>query len=166
MVKAHVERVIEVPVERAWEILADFSHVHKIHPLVGKVDQVTPNKDRGVGAIRTCHFYDGNKATERIEEWDEDRHTYLVRLIDGTLPVKTVLAKFTVEDAGNGKSLLLGDMDLKAKYGLLGKIMERLVIKPQLGGALGNVFAGVEEYALTGREIQKGYKSKTPAIVV
>ena len=43
MVKAHIERVVDVPVERAWEIISDFSNVHKIHPLVGTVDQLSEN---------------------------------------------------------------------------------------------------------------------------
>ena len=63
MVKAHIERVIDVPVDRTWEIMSDFSNVHKIHPLVGKVDQVTADKDRGVGAVRKCHLYDTTKST-------------------------------------------------------------------------------------------------------
>ena len=80
--------------------------------------------------------------------------------------MKSVDVILKVKDVGNGKSRLVADMSLKAKYGLLGKIMERLVIKPQLGAAVGNLFAGVESYEKTGVEIKEGFKAKTPAIVV
>lgn len=165
MVKTCIERVIDLPVDRAWEIVSDFSHVYHVHPLVETVDQVTPEQDRGVGAIRQCNMYDGHKAVEKIVEWDEANHTYTIHLIDTDLPMKSVKATLTVEDAGNGQSKLLAHMDLKAKFGILGKIMERLVMKPQLGGAIGNLFAGVEEYSKTGKDIQKGYKGKTPALI-
>ena len=40
MVKTCIERVIDLPVDEAWNILADFSNVQNIHPLVETVDQV------------------------------------------------------------------------------------------------------------------------------
>lgn len=166
MVKALVTRVIDVPIERTWEILSDFSNVHVIHPLVGSVIQKTPDKDRGVGAIRQCNLYDGNKAVEQITAWDEANHSYDIELIDGSLPMKKVTVTLKIEKVSETKSKLIADMDLQAKYGILGKIMERLAIKPKLGGAIGNLFAGVESYDKTGIEIQKGFKAKTPAVVV
>lgn len=68
---------------------------------------------------------------------------------------------------GKNKSKLTADMDLKEKYGIIGKTLERLVIKKQLGGAIGNLFAGVEAYDhQTGVEVQKGFKATTPALVI
>ena len=61
--------------------------------------------------------------------------------------------KLKAVDVGMGKSKLMADMYLKAKFGLLGKILERLVIKPQVGGAVGNLFAGLESYDKMGKEI-------------
>jgi len=165
MVKVHIERVIDVPIERTWEIIADFSNVQVIHPLVETVDQKTPDKDRGVGAVRICNLYDGNKAVEEIVQWDENNHSYKIKLIEGTLPMKEVSAELSVEKVEIRKSKLVADMNMKAKYGLLGKIMERLIIKPQFAAAIGNMFAGVESYDKTGVEIGKGFKAKTPALV-
>ena len=118
MVKTCIERVIDVPIERAWEILSDFSHVYHVHPLVESVDQVTPDKDRGLGAIRQCNMYDGHRAVEKIIEWDDEKRIYKVELIDTDLPMKSVLATLSAEDVGNGKSKLVCKMNLKAKFGL------------------------------------------------
>jgi len=147
-----------VPIERSWEILRDFQHVQKIHSLVETVDQVSPDTDRGVGAVRICNLYDGNKATECIRSWDEANRTYTVRLIDGSLPMKSVDIVLKAEDAGSGKSKLVADMDLKGRYGLLGKVMEHLVIKPQLGGAIGYLFAGLGSYDENGVEKNSGVR--------
>ena len=165
MVKVCIERVIDLPVEQTWEILSDFSHVFHVHPLVETVDQVTPDKDRGLGAIRQCNMYDGHKAVEKIIDWDETNRSYKIQMIDTDFPVKSVLANVQVEDAGNGKSKLTAFMQVKAKFGLLGKMMEYLVMKPQFGSAIGNMFAGIEEYSKTGNDVQKGYKAKTPALI-
>ncbi len=43
---------------------------------------------------------------------------------------------------------------------------ERLINEPQFGSAIGNLCAGLEKiYDKTGTEVQKGFKSKTPALV-
>jgi len=165
MVKVCIERVIDVPMEEAWHILSDFSHVYHIHPLVDTVDQITKEKSRGLGAIRQCNLYDGHKAVEKITEWNESKRSYVIELVESDLPMKSVVATLSVEDAGHGKSKLLAHMNLKAKFGLLGELMERLVLKQQLGGAIGDLFAGVEEFSKTGNDIQKGYKGKTPALI-
>ena len=163
VIKAHIERTVQVHPDRAWELLGDFAHVQHIHPLVGKVDQVTPDKDRGVGAIRTCHLYDGNTATEQIETWDESNRSYTIRLMEASLPVKSIVVTLHAVPGQDSQhqTTLIADMKLQAKFGLLGKLMERLVLKPQLGAAIGNLFAGLEKYDQTGVDIPKGLKAKT-----
>lgn len=163
-VKTCIERVVDVPVDRAWEILSDYSNVNRIHPIVETVDQKSV-EDRGIGAVRQCNMYDGNFALERIVAWDEVNRKYKVELIDTSLPVKSILASLSVQDAGFNKSKLTVEMNIKAKYGLLGKIMERLVMKRQLGGTIGDLLGGVEVYDKTGKEIQKGFQAKTRAVV-
>lgn len=164
MVQFTVERVINLPIERTWEFLADFSNVHKIHPLVGSVDQIS-DKDRGLGAIRKCHLYSGQSVTEQITAWDEKKNEYTIRLVEGNLPVKSVVATLKAESASDGKTKLIGNMDMAAKYGLIGKIMEMIAFKPQFGKAIGNLFAGIEHYAATGKEVPKGYNAPTPALI-
>ena len=96
---------------------------------------------------------------------DEYNRAYKIELIDTDMPLKTVIASLSVESAGANKSKLKAKMQIKAKFGPIGKAMEYLVMKPQLGGAIGDLFAGVEECSKTGRNIQKGYKAKTPALI-
>jgi len=67
--------------------------------------------------------------------------------------MKSVDVKLEDSQVGEDTTKLIADMDIKAKYGILGKIMERLIIKLQLGGAVGNLFVGVEDCDKTGIEI-------------
>ena len=165
MVKTCIKRVVNVPIERAWEIVSDFSHVHHIHPLVKTVDQKSSNST-GLGAVRQCNLYDGHKAVEKIVEYDEENKVYKIELIDTDMPMKSVIATMSATPVDGGKKTLLAcHMAVKAKFGLLGKMMEYMVMKPQLGGAIGDLFDGVEYYNKTGKDIQKGYKAKTPAMI-
>jgi hypothetical protein len=95
------------------------------------VDHITPGKDCGVGTVRKCNMYNGNHAVERIKSWDKANPSYIVKLIDASFPMTTANVKLYVTEAGGGKSKLVAEMNLKAKYGFLENIMERLLIKPQ-----------------------------------
>lgn len=164
MVHATVERVIDLPVTRAWELLSDYPNIHKIHPMVASVDQLSPNP-RGLDAVRVCHFYDGGAVTERITAWDDNARSYTLTITEASIPVKTVAATLKAAEDGQGKTRLTAEMDLVAKYGFIGRILEVLVFKPKFGAAIGNLFAGIEHYAKTGEEIPKGFVGTTPAIV-
>jgi hypothetical protein len=86
-------------------------------------DQVTTDVDRSQGAIHQFKLYDG-KAVKRIEEWDEANHAYVINLIDRSLPMKKLLGKVHAEDIGKEKTKLVAEMNVKAKYEVLGKMME------------------------------------------
>lgn len=164
MVQFTVERVIDLPVDRAWEILSDFSDVHKVHPIVERVDQIS-ERDRGLNAVRRCHFYKGGSATEKISRWDENAREYTVQLVEGSLPLKKVIGVLKARPDGDRKTKLVADFEMVAKYGLLGKLMEMFLLKPQFGKTVSNVFSGIEHYGKTGKEINEGYSAPTPALV-
>lgn len=162
MVKFTVSRIIDVPLSQTWAILADFCHVHRVHPLVSSVDQLSDN-DRGVNARRTCHLYSGSSVTEQVTEWEEESHRYTIKVVEGAIPVKKIVVTLCAQKEGEDRTKLVADMDMVAKFGAVGKIMEMVILKPQFGKAIGNLFAGIEDYAKTGKEIQKGYTAKTRA---
>lgn len=86
-----------------------------IHPLVKTVDQITPETDRGVGAVCQCNMYNGNTVVECIKEWDEAGKTYVVKLVDGSLPLKSLVIKLAAMNDGDGRFGLWCDMHAKAK---------------------------------------------------
>ena len=165
MVKVCIERIIDVPVDEAWTIFSDVMHIDRIHPMVASVDQLSPNQSRGMNAMRQCNFYDGHYVQEEIVEWsDEDRH-FRINILDTDLPLTKATGEFWISAHGKSQTLLKARMTMKAKYGVVGKLMEYLVLRPQMGHAIGDVFAGVEEYHATGKEIVKGYHGKSLAMI-
>jgi len=164
MVQVRIVRIIDVPCERAWELVSDFVNIQNIHPMVKTVDQRS-DQTKGLGAVRACNFYDGNQLVEEIVAWDETNHTFTIRMVDGSVPLKRAEGVISVEKIDDQTSKMVMDMGMSAKFGLLGKLMERFVFKPKFGSAIGDLFAGVQVYDKTGIPIGKDFKAKTPALV-
>lgn len=154
---------VEIAPEKAWELIADFSHVQHIHPLVEKVDQLSDN-DAGLDAVRRCHLYNGVKVEEQIVEWNEKDRRYKIQLVKGNLPVKQLGAELFVEEISPTRSRIIGNMDVDPKYGVLGQLMVRMVMKPKLGRALGDLFSGTEYYLRTGRDVPENWHGPKPVI--
>lgn len=54
-----------------WETLADFGNVHLFHTMVER-SRLIGGRQCGLGAKRTCEFYDGRgRVEEEITGWQE-----------------------------------------------------------------------------------------------
>lgn len=141
---AHTE-VIDLPHMQATPILFDFKNVWKIHPLVERVDFLTPGAegDHGVGAARVCNFYDGAGSVKEtiIEEMPT---SFTVAMSDMSLLFKTGTAKLTVAPVrGGAASRVSLEMLVEPKFGLLGVLMTRWMIAPKLPGAVKGLANGM-----------------------
>lgn len=164
MVKVKVVRVVDVDANTAWQQLADFSHVEKIHPFVKTVDKLSV-QDRGEGAVRKCNFYDGNSIEETVKAWSEEERMFEITLAKGSLPLKESEAKISVHPIDDQHSRIIGDFNLNLKYGVLGVLFGHLVLKPTVGASISDMFGGVEYCAVTGKKVHEGWKPKTKATV-
>ena len=72
-----VSDVIEAPIARVWEIVADFEGLMRWHPLVLACDTV----GRGAGAVRTVRFADW-WAVERLDRVDGQAHLVAYTITD------------------------------------------------------------------------------------
>mmetsp|Transcript_38473 Transcript_38473/g.151851 ORF Transcript_38473/g.151851 Transcript_38473/m.151851 type:complete len:166 (+) Transcript_38473:156-653(+) len=160
-----VTREVQVSAEKCWEMLGDFSNVHHIHPLVQTSTPVTEN-DRGLGAIRECELYDGNSVQEKVIEWDEENMSYTFNLEKGKLPLTLLEVKVSVEANGATQSLLACDVDFDPKYGFIGKLLGHFLMKPKLGGVLGDMLGGVKYYLDEGEDVPENWNAPGNAVIV
>ncbi|KAJ8904847.1 hypothetical protein NDN08_001361 [Rhodosorus marinus] len=154
---------VEIAPEKAWDLIADFSHVQHIHPLVEKVDQLSEN-ETGLNAVRRCHFYNGIKVEEQIVEWNEKDMRYKIQVVKGKIPVKDMVAELIVEEISPTRSRIIGNIHVDPKYGILGQLMARFAMKPKFGTALGDLFSGTEYYMRTGRDVPENWHGPKPVI--
>ncbi|MBY0579826.1 MAG: SRPBCC family protein [Burkholderiales bacterium] len=149
-----IEKVLSAPRSLVWEKLSDFGNVHIFHPVVEK-SALIGSRQCGLGAKRTCTFYDGKgHVEEEITGWHEGR-SMTVALRDGTMPVRKAVFRFDLEEAGTNTTRLNLRGEFEMKWGVLGKIMGPVMMKPMMKKMLGDVLNGLDAHCRTGKRIGK-----------
>ena len=144
---------INAPKEEVWQTLADFAGVWKYNPSVEASHSLTAD-DRGVGAERRCELTFGGAAVEeRIIEWNPAGH-YVIEIFDGDRmpPITRTVARLGVRADGDG-SIVSGAMSYETKFGPVGALMNRFVIRKKFGDAFTGMFAGLKHHIETGETV-------------
>lgn len=145
---------IQAPHQRVWDALADYQNIHRFHPSVETVDQLSP-RDRGLGAVRRCNFYDGTSLVEEITDWQEGR-SLTVELSEFNFPFKAAKAQISARPDGNDRTEVTFEMEIVPKYGPLGWLMTHVMMRPMMQGMFKKVIAGLEHHARTGNLVGEG----------
>ncbi len=157
MHEVQVARTIDVPADEAWKIIDDFGGIHQYHPLVER-SPIKNGVASGLGAERVCHFDNGDAITERITGYDAGRE-YTVEITDmGKFPLKAAVGTFGVRPAGKGRSTVRFDFRFQPKFGPIGWLMGKTVMRYQFRKILGDVLAGLETHAKTGTVVNRKTK--------
>ena len=144
-----VKREINHDIDAVWNVLDDFGAVHKYHPGV-KNSNTIGEKKTGIGAKRVCHFYDGSSLKETIIKYVPN-HEYSFALSEFSLPLKQATSHFKVAPLRNGNSELTITLDFQPKFGPVGWLMAKLLIRPTLTKALHGLTKGLDDYMTTGK---------------
>ena len=150
MTRLSYETRIEAPVERVWEVLADFGGTYRYNPNVTE-SHSTSDANAGVGAERHCDLsFGGAQVEERIVGWDEGR-SYDVAIVESkrTPPMKDPLARFEVEPDGDA-TIVRASMSYEMKYGPIGWAMDHAMVRSKFGGAFQRILAGLKHHVETG----------------
>lgn len=151
---------IEAPIEKVWSVLADISNVPLwIDPIISATCE--NGKTSGVGAVRTCRLKGNLFIQEEWIDWNEgDSYTYKAF---GAPMVKSAENKWSVQSE-NGKTLLTTESAVELKGGILGKLLEplMLLISKRMGA---NSLAAIKYLIENGRAYQKQH-SKLPRVPI
>ena len=145
---------MNIPAANIWGIIADFQRVDRFHPLVESVDQIG-QKSTGLGAIRVCNFYDKSSIKEEITHWVEGQ-SLSVKLTEGSFPFKSANATIGVKSSGSDSCVVSLEMEFDMKYGILGKLMAAVMIKPMMKKLFAKVMHSLQDHASSGQLVGKG----------
>lgn len=159
MTVAIVTRKIALPPQQVWKTLGSFQSVDRYHPLVERVSS-NNNLDQGLGAHRTCHFYDGTSVDEEVISWEEGK-SFEVRLSKFSMPLKEAVGRITLTALEDGTSEVSLGMEFTAKGGPAGWVMAQVMMKPMMIRMVKQVLAGLELHLQTGRSIGRNGKPVT-----
>ncbi len=154
MFEVSVNQLIDVSPDRAWEIIDDFGGVYRFHPRVEK-SPLKPGPSSGLGAQRTCYFDDGNKIQEEVVEYEPHRALGIEITDPGKFPLKESMGRISLEPVGDRQTRVTFKIQFVPKFGLVGRLMGKVIMVPQFEKILGSVLTGLETHALTGAVVSR-----------
>ena len=128
-----------------WQVLGDPGEIHRFHPLV-KSSKMTTNIRHGQGARRHCTLHPMGEMEEIISDWKSEEQ-YTTELVSGRMlpPLEVMIGTVSLDSDGQDTKVRF-TLTYRLKYGILGRILNVLFIKPQFGRAPDKYVTGLKEY--------------------
>jgi|SRR5688572_12708039 len=138
------EIIINAPIEKIWEALAEIDKLDRYDPTVKKSTAITPSKS-GIGAKRKVEMQDGkNWFEESVTEYKvNEALTY--ELSACSFPVDKLKHRYSFETVGS-QTKVKQVMEYTVKYGFLGKLLDAIMIRKQSDTGIKKFFAGLKAF--------------------
>jgi len=141
---------IAAPVEEVWAVLADFGNVAQWIPTINHA-VITNGLAAGVNCTRECTVEGIGKITEQIVEWNEgESYTYEIGAVG---PVKRARNTWAVRADGKGTLVTINGR-FELRFGPLGAVLDRLVMRRKFAQQIGLSLAGLKQYVETGEPVR------------
>lgn len=135
------------PPERVWAVLADLEAVARYNPGVRRA-AIEGELRTGVGAMRSCELVPRGRVVERVTHWEAGRALGL-EIAESDWPIRFMRWVTRIEPSGGG-TRITQSLEYAVKFGPLGWLLDRLVMKRKLTAALDGVFAALIQHAEAG----------------
>ncbi|TPV92603.1 MAG: SRPBCC family protein, partial [Myxococcales bacterium FL481] len=149
-----IKHTINAPSAAVWAVLADFGGIHRFHPAVDR-SPLLGEASGGLGAKRACHFYDGNSIVEEVVGWEEGK-SMRINIVEGSMPLQCANAEIELDRQGPHRTEVTFTMRYEPKYGPVGRLMDKFMMRSKFGDLLEQVLAGLDQHTRTGALIGEG----------
>jgi hypothetical protein len=141
--------VIDMPREKAWEIMQDITAPHKYVPGLIKTEMHT-EQTSGVGTSRRV-FKKMMALDETVTDWHEG-YGFRIKLHDGPKekPLPKAFFNYAIEDADNNTTLFTATMGYTFPLGALGNVIDSVFVAPIVKGEIRDVALAVKHFYETG----------------
>jgi ribosome-associated toxin RatA of RatAB toxin-antitoxin module len=144
MATIHNEILINAPIGKIWATLTNLELLEKYDPTV-KRSRLTSDQKTNVGAARRVEMQDGKNWFEETLTVFEPNRSLAFELTACSFPVHRLKHTYSFEQV-DGKVKVRQVMDYQVKFGLLGKVMDALVVRRQSDAGIKKFFAGLKSY--------------------
>jgi hypothetical protein len=134
----------ECPPERVWALLADLEAVGRYNPGVRRASFEGAQRT-GIGAVRSCELVPKGRVVERVTHWEDGRAVGL-EVAESDWPIHFMRWVTRLEPSGAGTRITQA-LEYEVKFGPLGWLLDRLVMKRKLTAALDGVFSSLVKHA-------------------
>lgn len=136
---------IDAPRSIVWEAIADLGGIQAFHPGVTR-SYYTSEQTEGVGASRRCELKPMGSVDERAIDWRPGKSVTLeVKGGPKGPPFKSAQGRMWVDEDGTGTRAGL-DFEYELKFGLIGLLLDRLVMRRQFQKMLPAVLRGLKDH--------------------
>lgn len=136
---------INAPIEKIWSILTDLELLEKTDPTVKKASLISDNKT-GLNAKRKVLIKDGkNWFDEKITVFKPNEEL-VYQLTDCSFPIKSLKHTYNFQVNGN-YTKVLQVMEYTVKFGILGLLMDKMIIGKQFNSGINKFLTGLKDYA-------------------
>jgi len=132
------------PPERVWALLADLEAVQRYNPGV-RCAVIEGSLRRGMGARRSCELVPRGRVVERVTHW-EDGCAVGLEVIESDWPIHFMRWVTRLEPEAGG-TRITQSLEYAVKFGLIGRLLDGLVMKRKLTTTLDGVFAALVKQA-------------------
>ena len=147
MATIHNEITVNAPVEKIWEALTNIELLDKYDPTVKKSTALSENKS-GLNAKRKVLMLDGKNWFDEKVTVFKPNEALTYQLTDCSFPIAGLKHSYSFEKVGN-QTKVKQVMEYTVKFGLLGKLLDSLMIRKQSDTGIKKFFAGLKSYAET-----------------
>ena len=137
---------IDTTPEKVWSVLTSLDALAKYDPGVSKVEIVSEAKV-GPGAARRCDLAPGGWFKERVTDW-RPSEALSFELFECSLPVRRLRHDYTLTKEG-GATVVRQRMEYELKFGLLGKLLDAVMVRRKWNAGIKGFLAGLKRYAET-----------------
>jgi ligand-binding SRPBCC domain-containing protein len=156
MTTIHHDVHVACPPERVWALLADLEAVQRYNPGVRRAAIEGPQRT-GVGARRLCDLVPKGRVVERVTHW-EDGCALGLEVAESDWPIHFMRWVTRVEPQGSG-ARITQSLEYQVKFGPLGWLLDRIVMKRKLTATLNAVFASLVRHAESGAPAPRAERS-------
>ena len=147
MTSIHNEITVNASIDKIWNILTDLELLDRYDPTVKKSTLVSAEKT-GMGAKRKVDMQDDKNWFEEKIVLFKPNEALTYQLTDCSFPIKSLKHSYRFEKIGN-QTRIEQLMEYTVKFGLLGKLLDSLMIRKQSDNGIKKFFAGLKSYAET-----------------
>lgn len=147
MTQLHHEIRIAAPLEKVWAVLADLEAVQHYNSGVKHAKYISPMRE-GVGASRHCDLKPKGWVKERIIAW-EPQKAVAMELYESQWPLAFMRWRTALTPDGAG-TRVSQQMEYQVKFGPLGALLDKLVMRRKLDQTLTEVFGSLKRFIETG----------------
>jgi ribosome-associated toxin RatA of RatAB toxin-antitoxin module len=144
MATIHNEITVNASIDKVWTMLTDLELLDQYDPTVKKSTLISEEKT-GIGAKRKVLMLDGkNWFDEKITVY-KPNEALTYQLTDCSFPIVGLKHSYSFEKIGN-QTKVKQVMEYTVKFGLLGKLLDSLMIRKQSDTGIKKFFGGLKSY--------------------